>query len=1282
MLNHLLSTSLGIALIPLLTSGALLSDLEIKQAILPSKAGYQADSKINISFTLTQPSEVTLSIGRHAAVGELNPDTVDTPVLPTPPVVREMKLGSLPAGAHTATWDGLDARGQPIVESLTLSHEEFRKLQTLRSKDPAKAAQPLSQADLIKILPVNLFRITLKAGNESLSGNLQRETGMIPSWPHIAGMIADGRQLPDGDFIVVDRARGFGYRLGPDLAIIDRYPKVEAAWNANRPVEGFAIRADSKGTVYAATAHKVIKYNLDGSDALFTASAPYLNGQSLGIRLDKPAATESKTYSSGGKSIKYDATQAESLLKQPGFATLWGVIAVAPDDNLYVVRATPTPLEIQVFKPSGEYLHSIPLPPSFRSHGQIKAMHFSKDGKLWLGGGTVYRFNTETREIELKLPEAFTSFTLDSHDNVIGWNKGRIVRFTPDGSPLPFTASSPYLVTDGRSKGTLDFLRPEGVTREQDPTRGRLGVLTVIPGNAGNLYVLTCDEANWADFPRLPQTAIHLTHEGKVMEIPLPLAWGQATPGNVFVGDTPACVQMYLSNLSAMPVPLDVSWTLTDLDGKSFSGKQALTVPALTHQSVLVPLPAMTNYGAYEVHAEVRRGTTLVSTLNTRSARIRSRPMETRPDSPFGMVWGTSYYLSGIAGSKKERVGPVDPRQWVLAENLLRPDLPEVTSRRRFGMSGAMADAKRWGLRMPIMLTYGEPYLTQHWMAPIYSYDTWLQKIVTPMVTQFSGPDLQHVQFWNEPDNFLYHPTKTLDREHFALLTKLIWSLCKARDKEGRSIPDADTGYGMMEKTLPSSGGHEFSDAICSHYPGASGVTLTKMTLPGLPEGKAGSIANLLKIRDTYYPGKPLINSEEGWWGRRTITPLEAATSIARVHIPELAAGTDEIYWFAQTSVDDPTYLLGEGNTPWPSYCAYATMTRLLEGSLYIGKISHLAEGTFGYLFARGNECIAALWSVQGEPTIALPCETPQATLTDMMDRQKELKAENGLFTLNLSLQTQYLSVPRTAWATAIAQAELKRQLALLNLPGASAISNAITHAAQSALTNNAAMARLYYLVLAAQQAAFAGEAPLLTAPPSTGVDSAHQFILEREGPDGYLRRSRVALGWARRLARAASTEPQLAWAASLAAEATRSLASQESPITPGAVINAFVAPLGSAVKIRETRPIANKPTTKIDAQFPMQISARAGGSFDLELTLWNFYQHPIDGLLTPRLPAGWKSAQPPQSYSVSPGGLNRFVFTITIPADIKPGLYQVGGQMDYLGQTLHEIHAQRVKID
>ena len=149
-----------------------------------------------------------------------------------------------------------------------------------------------------------------------------------------------------------------------------------------------------------------------------------------------------------------------------------------------------------------------------------------------------------------------------------------------------------------------------------------------------------------------------------------------------------------------------------------------------------------------------------------------------------------------------------------------------------------------------------------------------------------------------------------------------------------------------------------------------------------------------------------------------------------------------------------------------------------------------------------------------------------------------------------------------------------------------------------------------------------------------------------------------------------------------MAAQATQILAAIEQPVYPGVVVNAFIGEPGEIQQIRAIVPVANEPATSIDDKFRFEIERRPGESFDLELTVSNYYRHTIQGVLSPRLPEGWKAAQGPTNYSLEPGRWQRFLFTIQIPETAKvEEIYEVGGQTLYGGSPVKEIHASRVKL-
>jgi hypothetical protein len=94
-----------------------------------------------------------------------------------------------------------------------------------------------------------------------------------------------------------------------------------------------------------------------------------------------------------------------------------------------------------------------------------------------------------------------------------------------------------------------------------------------------------------------------------------------------------------------------------------------------------------------------------------------------------------------------------------------------------------------------------------------------------------------------------------------------------------------------------------------------------------------------------------------------------------------------------------------------------------------------------------------------------------------------------------------------------------------------------------------------------------------------------------------------------------------------------------------------------------------------------MRIDRKPGESFDLELTVWNYYRHPIRGTVEPRLPEGWRTSSRSGQYRLEPGGRLRTLFQVTIPRDSRPGVSDVGGYATYRGARVEEIQTSRVRV-
>lgn len=1227
-----------LAVLPL--HAAVITDLRITQVMEAQPFGYSAAPAVSITFTLTKRTAVTVTVKRHLPAMR----QWQGAYLAEPAPVRVWALGTLAPGAHTVTWDGLDAHGQAITYNYNVPNAELRKL-----------TPPPTAAQLTKPMPVNLLQVCVSAGRDTEVVNFLRAAGAVDASRRCAPFIGAVRDV-QGNAVVAARFAWRGRRYTPAWALDATFPGTSTGHSSD-PVETYDCAVDGAGRVYMATRNGVYKFAADGAPLAWEANADYINypypsavRSVLGVRLD-PNAQGKKDYvfgPGGGGAHKFWDTAG--MIEQPGFAFDWAGLAVDQAGTIYAGRAAKHN-DIQVFASSGQYLRTLPLPAG----AYPQALRLGVDGALWeCDDYHLLRLDVQTGAVTRDCRAGARGLHVGPDGTLYAFSTREVYRFTPAGDPLPFDPKLPTVhgnvlsPTAGENKAPADAAAYP---------REILGVV----GNADGSFDL-CDRAD-DDAPVLLR---HFDAGGHFVPELVSVQTGQRVPGNVFLDDAPATFDLFATNLATEPATLTVAWTLTDYDGHVTTGTAPFSAAARARQtlSLIVPAPVP---GHYTLAWTVRQGTRTVGADRVQLARLPSRPIAENRYSPFAIAWGTDFPLMAYVGVKSQRgdndswAGKVEP-----LEGVRYPDPPDAVTYNE-SIEGYRRYARRWGDDMLHMLDYGESWLGGDYPAcRLFSYDRYYRYCLE-ITDRLQGKGESFYQFWNEP-NFFWHVPGAFSREHFGLVDRFVWNIVKARDRDALLIPDGDAGGTGMMRELAQRGGSAYTDAVLIHYPGAAPLTFDKMPVPDLPEGKIPMVRNLLAIRDADYPGKPVWNTEEGWWGGAN-SPHQGARVLPRIYLTQLAAGVDKLYWFAQTSEDDPSYLLDGNNYPNPAYLSYGTMTRLLEGASYLGRAATAAE-VYVLVFARGREAIVAAWCVRGAQRWPLPA--PSATVEDLMGRTHTVAG-----TLTLSEDVQYLHLPLNHWVRGIARQSLDAQLAAQGVKTVAALPAAVAEACRSAATDNAAMTRLHYLVRAAETAAYAGEMPALSGPNAT---AARAGVTSREGADGYLCRARLLLGDTERL-QSLPLPARKADVVALAARAAIALAGVETPVYPGVAVNAYIGDPGEVERIRAITPVPFDYTTTIDEKFRFQLIRRPGERCELELTVWNFYRHPITVLLRPRVPAGWQVDLPERTVTLTPGACQRVTGTVTLPADAAPGIYTLGGAAVWEGNTITEIYAQRVQV-
>jgi hypothetical protein len=141
------------------------------------------------------------------------------------------------------------------------------------------------------------------------------------------------------------------------------------------------------------------------------------------------------------------------------------------------------------------------------------------------------------------------------------------------------------------------------------------------------------------------------------------------------------------------------------------------------------------------------------------------------------------------------------------------------------------------------------------------------------------------------------------------------------------------------------------------------------------------------------------------------------AAYLARVYIDALASGvTPNISWYDfRNDGDDPfnfEYNMGvvrRDFSPKPSYRAYAMLARVLKDK-HVESDVKIADGVIAFRFAgaAGKGAVTALWSVNGDRTVAVPT-AGRSALIDLMGNQRDVEPENGKIKVELQHEVPVL---------------------------------------------------------------------------------------------------------------------------------------------------------------------------------------------------------------------------------------------------------------------------------
>ena len=116
---------------------------------------------------------------------------------------------------------------------------------------------------------------------------------------------------------------------------------------------------------------------------------------------------------------------------------------------------------------------------------------------------------------------------------------------------------------------------------------------------------------------------------------------------------------------------------------------------------------------------------------------------------------------------------------------------------------------------------------------------------------------------------------------------------------------------------------------------------------------------------DRYRRDLPIRITEIGWptnsrEGSGSVSPQTQADYLVRMYVLSLAAGVDRVFW-REFRDEDQFGLVQLDFARKPSYAAYRTMTRLLEGAECEGRVG-APHGVWAVAFRRHNHDILVCW--------------------------------------------------------------------------------------------------------------------------------------------------------------------------------------------------------------------------------------------------------------------------------------------------------------------------------
>jgi hypothetical protein len=447
--------------------------------------------------------------------------------------------------------------------------------------------------------------------------------------------------------------------------------------------------------------------------------------------------------------------------------------------------------------------------------------------------------------------------------------------------------------------------------------------------------------------------------------------------------------------LSDVPLEGKLSWRLQDWDGNELGqGQRQVTAPARCEKvAIQIPPPAIPpNLKFVEMAFELDIPGQKVPPVQACWV-AQPKPQgdaALRPESPFGM----GVYLSRYQGEEMEHVARLARE---IGVKWSREGFSWSRVERQKGQfdwtfyDDLLACAKRNGISIYGLVSGWPSWVKPYSDEAIEGYVAFLKELVKRYKN-----DVKHWEIWNEPNIFFWQGP----RELYATLLIKSYAAIKEVDPTAQvlGLSTAGIDYKFIEQMLAKQTPFDI---------------LTIHPYRRVLDDQA-FIADLKKVSDLVRQPdgrrRPIWLTEIGW---ATHTPhnvigqdfqpntLRAqAELMARTYLCSIVSGVEpNTSWYDfRNDGEDPIYfehcmgIMYRDFRPKPAYCAFATLTRVLEGKKLDGPVA-AGEGTFAYRFASeraGGGTVIALWNPKNDASVSLEVKSPKVTLVNTIGETRE----------------------------------------------------------------------------------------------------------------------------------------------------------------------------------------------------------------------------------------------------------------------------------------------------